>query len=564
MSASAGRVLLIPKGEYNSQTTYQPLDMVYYNGNSYVCKLASTGNLPTDTTYFQIMTQGTAVSDMTGATAGAAGTHGLVPAPAAGDEDKVLKGDGTWDEMEGGHTILDSEGNTMPKRGKLQFDGMIVKDDSTNDVTIVKPYTSVYGFHQNFSDTNPNTTITYLSNTTNANYSPMMTNKDAGTVTAGGWETFLTDVLFNKPAMVKTDGTLDYWLDPNDYTKKLDGTSSDVTNTSYSGAGAFAWINRIYMKEVYAANGNSRDVYFAFGEKPDDTYYPVGFVDENDNVLEGLWIPMAYAATNGKTLLNSAVPLSRKTLSVYNTTISGVSTRARFFGGAITNVIRDLMYMLFKSTDMQTKAGYGYVSTTASARNDLLANGISANGDVVGFYGSNSSAGELNKAFHSLIFNTYNAMVAEPYQVFNNKIFYYSPKYVYSANPTTDYSSYDATSIYNPPDTSWAPNIWTTKLKQVSPNFGSIAVMDNTGSGTTGLTDSVAVRTGNTGGRADLAIDISTLTYHYGCVAYGGSSNYLYIGINFSQQCYAYTTDHWAASIGVLMLPPANYTPITA
>lgn len=40
----------------------------------------------TDTTY----------SAMTGATSGAAGTSGLVPAPAAGDQDKVLKGDGTW------------------------------------------------------------------------------------------------------------------------------------------------------------------------------------------------------------------------------------------------------------------------------------------------------------------------------------------------------------------------------------------------------------------------------------------------------------------------------------
>ena len=33
---------------------------------------------------------------MTGATSGTAGTSGLVPAPSAGDQSKVLKGDGTW------------------------------------------------------------------------------------------------------------------------------------------------------------------------------------------------------------------------------------------------------------------------------------------------------------------------------------------------------------------------------------------------------------------------------------------------------------------------------------
>lgn len=38
----------------------------------------------------------TEYSDMTGATASAAGTHGLVPAPAAGKQTSFLRGDGTW------------------------------------------------------------------------------------------------------------------------------------------------------------------------------------------------------------------------------------------------------------------------------------------------------------------------------------------------------------------------------------------------------------------------------------------------------------------------------------
>lgn len=42
------------------------------------------------------------VSDMTGATASDGGTHGLVPAPSAGDENKYLKGDGTWGTVSGG------------------------------------------------------------------------------------------------------------------------------------------------------------------------------------------------------------------------------------------------------------------------------------------------------------------------------------------------------------------------------------------------------------------------------------------------------------------------------
>ena len=43
------------KGAYNGSTTYAVDDVVSYNGSSYICILASTGNLPTNTTYFQPM-----------------------------------------------------------------------------------------------------------------------------------------------------------------------------------------------------------------------------------------------------------------------------------------------------------------------------------------------------------------------------------------------------------------------------------------------------------------------------------------------------------------------------
>lgn len=42
------------------------------------------------------MSWATPISEMSGASASAAGASGLVPAPAKGDQNKVLKGDGTW------------------------------------------------------------------------------------------------------------------------------------------------------------------------------------------------------------------------------------------------------------------------------------------------------------------------------------------------------------------------------------------------------------------------------------------------------------------------------------
>lgn len=46
---------LVPKGVYAGGTSYSVGDSVSYNGSSYVCILASTGNLPTDTTYWQVL-----------------------------------------------------------------------------------------------------------------------------------------------------------------------------------------------------------------------------------------------------------------------------------------------------------------------------------------------------------------------------------------------------------------------------------------------------------------------------------------------------------------------------
>ena len=45
------------KGVYNGATAYIIDDALSYIGSSYICKLASTGNLPTNTTYFDLFAQ---------------------------------------------------------------------------------------------------------------------------------------------------------------------------------------------------------------------------------------------------------------------------------------------------------------------------------------------------------------------------------------------------------------------------------------------------------------------------------------------------------------------------
>ena len=53
-----GKIKFTWKSAYSGATAYEKDDVVSYNGNAYICKLASTGNLPTNTTYWDVMVQG--------------------------------------------------------------------------------------------------------------------------------------------------------------------------------------------------------------------------------------------------------------------------------------------------------------------------------------------------------------------------------------------------------------------------------------------------------------------------------------------------------------------------
>lgn len=53
---NAGRIMPLPKGEYNSAVTYNLLDFVTHDGSSYICKKESAGNTPSENSeYWQLM-----------------------------------------------------------------------------------------------------------------------------------------------------------------------------------------------------------------------------------------------------------------------------------------------------------------------------------------------------------------------------------------------------------------------------------------------------------------------------------------------------------------------------
>jgi hypothetical protein len=100
------------QGAYAGGTAYAVDDVVSYNGSSYICKLASTGNLPTNTTYWDQMSQKGTDADLLSIASTAQGdiyynNGGAIARLGAGTSGYFLKTQGaganpTWAEIDGG------------------------------------------------------------------------------------------------------------------------------------------------------------------------------------------------------------------------------------------------------------------------------------------------------------------------------------------------------------------------------------------------------------------------------------------------------------------------------
>jgi hypothetical protein len=390
-----------------------------------------------------------------------------------------------------------------------------------------------WAFDQNFADKDPATTISYPTGFTNSTFDKMMTNEGAGTATAGDWSPFLQDTLKNYPFMVKKTGEADYQLNPNDYTKKMDGDASDYNNTSYAG-GAFAWLNKIYKMEEYSSNGESREVQFADG--PADGFVPMGFYDFEKNEMDGIWLPMGYMDASGRTLIAGTTPCASKTCDQEKALIDAFSSRGVFLGGPILNLLRDLEYMLFKSTDIQATAGHGRCNAGSQA---VINNAVVANGNVPGWKGT-SDKKTMNKYFHSQLLGSYQQWTRDPYLITISGKMYASPYYEYDLTG----SKYVNTGI-----TLATSSAWTYASHLISmgdEKLGSINKQENTGSTSTGLCDGGPY--GNTSGTR-IAIRLGDCS---GDLIDGPAS--VYLG---NEASYAY----WHIGVGVLLLPPVGYAP---
>ena len=219
----------------------------------------------------------------------------------------------------------------------------------------------VYGFHIDGNDSNPATRVRYLLDA--VGMIPAKMNYTSGTFDYGSW----ADAFFMpRPCMLKFDGTVDYYLNENDLTKKLDGTDSDVANISYTGNAMMEWgdgTDIIWMKiEPDKGDPYSGSVYIS-NYQVDAGYHCYAFQDINGNIIPHFYTPIYQGCVDSSGRLRSisgqAVGRNRTAQQEMDAaTKCGNDWYIEQYGDRL--LINMLLTLISKSTDAQATFGRGY------------------------------------------------------------------------------------------------------------------------------------------------------------------------------------------------------------
>ena len=236
----------------------------------------------------------------------------------------------------------------------------------------------IYGFNVKGSVADPASKITYLADAVGHDKASM--DFDTGEFSYGSWESAF---FMPKPCMLSYDGIVEYYLDPEDYSKKADGTASDIADSSYEG-NAMMEFPRIWWKVVPKDSGASANIYIANYQAEDDYHCWCNY-DQNGAITDHFYMSIYQGClVNGKMRSISGMTYDKY---VKNTTAAQEISYAQSNGDGwyITQfseflLIEFLTMLIFKSTNIQAVLGRGNVDNSWDESYTLPTGGLNDKG----------------------------------------------------------------------------------------------------------------------------------------------------------------------------------------
>ena len=222
----------------------------------------------------------------------------------------------------------------------------------------------LFGYDLVKATSSPTGRVTYPSDVDNAAFTPAAMNFSTGKFNYGGWAFDPGEKFMPRPCMLTYAGVVDHYLNPNDYTKKVNGTTSKVTDTSFGGNAMMEW------PKIYTKRWESNGVYhFRCSDTPqDDTWDCWCNYDRNNNQIDHFYTPIYF----GSLVSGKLRSISGAANSV-NTTAANEIAYAKANGNdwytevlADRLLLQDLLVMMARSTECQTAFGYGRCKSSNS------------------------------------------------------------------------------------------------------------------------------------------------------------------------------------------------------
>ena len=270
--------------------------------------------------------------------------------------------------------------------------GLRVTDDSyTPNRTKVTPQAYVlYGYRRTKADSNPATRLVATDMAVGMGKATM--NTSTGAIDLKSWvNTWF--VQGNKPVMMKYNGTIDYELNPNDYTQKADGTASDIANTAYAG-NAMALFPTCWVKRWQ----DSTYEYFQVCNIQLDSSFKAYAHQRADGSIMEWFARSIYDGANVSNKIRSISGLAPCNNVAGNTQLTYAQANGDLWDSDTWSrvaLIWDLLRLMSLNDNVQQAYGYGYYTGMSQASH--LKN--SGTGNTKGqFYGK--LANEVVKTFH--------------------------------------------------------------------------------------------------------------------------------------------------------------------
>ena len=266
-----------------------------------------------------------------------------------------------------------------------------VQVTSVSEYRVSTTYGLRYGYRIKKSESDPSARVEYLFDA--VGLTPAHMDFSTGIFDYGDWadKWFVTK---NRPFMQKSDGSVDYYLNPNNYDFKEDDTASDVSNVDYDG-NAMAQIPLCWVKR-YEENGYEYEIISNI--QYDSDYKAYAHTRADGSIMD--WF--AWSMFGGSGNASKIRSLAEKTLAQSITAeqeITGCKANGSSWythTWSQRELIRTLLVLMGKSTNTQSVFGYG---NCRSVQNDagLLTTGTLKN--MGQFYGYNDATHQV-KVFH--------------------------------------------------------------------------------------------------------------------------------------------------------------------